>query len=100
MTARGRRGATGLQAARGTVQGTHTRRVQGLGRGAWPIRCRPASAFVYGGMAARRRARAWAIRATSCAQRSSCFAVQQALFDHRLLKILKQKWTKRSIAKL
>jgi hypothetical protein len=52
MTACGRRGVAGVQAARDTVQGTHTthtRRVQGLGRGARPIGRRPASAFVYGG---------------------------------------------------
>jgi hypothetical protein len=49
MTARGRRGMADVQTAHGTVQGTHTRRVQGLGRGARPIRHRPASTFVYGG---------------------------------------------------
>jgi hypothetical protein len=49
MTARVRRGVAGVQTARGTVQGTHTRRVQGLGRGARPIERRPASTFVYDG---------------------------------------------------
>jgi hypothetical protein len=49
MTARGRRGVAGVQAARSTVRGTHTRHAQGLGRGARPIRCRPASAFEYSG---------------------------------------------------
>jgi hypothetical protein len=49
MTARGRRRVAGVQIARGTVQGTHTRRVQGLGRGARPIGRRPALTFVYGG---------------------------------------------------
>jgi hypothetical protein len=31
MTARGRRGVAGVQAACSTVQGTHTRHAQGLG---------------------------------------------------------------------
>jgi hypothetical protein len=59
MPARGRRGVAGVQAARGTVRGTHTRRVQGLGHGVRPNGRRPASTFVYGGLAACRRGRAW-----------------------------------------
>jgi hypothetical protein len=53
MTVCGPRGVAGVRAARGIVQGTHTRRVQGLGRGARPIECRPTSAFVYGGITSR-----------------------------------------------
>jgi hypothetical protein len=49
MTTRGRRGVAGVQAARSTVRGTHTRHAQGLGHGARPIGRRPASAFEYGG---------------------------------------------------
>jgi hypothetical protein len=79
MTVRGRRGVAGVQAARGTVQGTHTRRVQGLGHGARPIGRRPASAFVYSGMV-------WHADATGRGQyvrrrargRSACFAVQHS----------------------
>jgi hypothetical protein len=36
MTARGRRGVAGVQAARGIVRETHTRRVPGLGSGVRP----------------------------------------------------------------
>jgi hypothetical protein len=45
IMARGRRGVAGVQAARSTVQGTHTRHVQGLGLGARSIERKPASAF-------------------------------------------------------
>jgi hypothetical protein len=55
MTTHGRRGVAGVQAARGTVRGTHTHRVQGLGRSVRPNGRRPASAFVYGVLAACRR---------------------------------------------
>jgi hypothetical protein len=80
MTARGRRGVANVQAARGTVRGTHTRRVQGLGRGARPNGRRPASAFVYGGMATCRRGRAWPyVRRHACG-RSACFAVHHSTF--------------------
>jgi hypothetical protein len=64
MVARGPRGVAGVQAARSTVQGTHTRHAQGLGFGARSIGRRPASVFVYDrydsrrrGALARRRAR-------------------------------------------
>jgi hypothetical protein len=90
----------GVQAARGTVGGTHTRRVQGLGRGARPNRRRPDSAFVYGAL---RHADAARRGHTRDVVRTGALPVLQisiALFDHILLKISKQKWTKRSIAKL
>jgi hypothetical protein len=64
MAVRGRRGVAGVQAARSTVQGTHTRHTQGLGLDTRSIGRRPASAFVYGrygsslhGALAQRRAR-------------------------------------------
>jgi hypothetical protein len=98
MTARGRRGVAGVQAARGTVRGTHMHRIQGLGRGARPNGRRPASAFMYGSMPT------WpGVGHTRDVVRGGALPVLQfsiALFDHRLLKISKQNWTKRSIAKL
>jgi hypothetical protein len=78
MTAHGRRGVAGVQAARGTVRGTHTHRVQGLGRGARPNERRPASAFVYGGMAACQRGRAWPYARRRARRRSACFANQHS----------------------
>jgi hypothetical protein len=46
--ARGRRGVAGVQAARSTIQGTHTRHAQGLGLDARSIRRKLALAFGYG----------------------------------------------------
>jgi hypothetical protein len=100
MTTRGRHGVAGVQAARGTFRGTHTRRVQGLGRGARPNRRRRASAFVYGGMVACRRGRAWPYARRRARGTLPALQFSIALFDHLLLKISKQKWSKRSIAKL
>jgi hypothetical protein len=68
----------GVQAARATVRGTHTRRVQGLGRGVRPNGRRPASAFVYGGLAACRRGRAWPYARRRARGRSACFAFQHS----------------------
>jgi hypothetical protein len=78
MTARGRLGVASVQEARGTIRGTHTRRVQGLGRGARPNRNRPASAIVYGGMEACRRGRAWPYERRRARGRSACFANQHS----------------------
>jgi hypothetical protein len=78
MTARGWRGVAGVQAARGTIRGTHTRRVQGLGRGAQPNGRSLSSAFVYGGMEASRRGRAWPYARHRARERSACFANQHS----------------------
>jgi hypothetical protein len=78
MTARGRRGVAGVQADRGTVRGIHTRRVQGLGHGVRPNGRRPASAFMYDGLAARRRGRAWPYARRRAHGRSTCFAFQHS----------------------
>jgi hypothetical protein len=100
MTARGRRGMAGEQAARGTVQGSHTRRVLGLGRGIRPNRRRPASAFVYGVLAACRRGQRGLTRDVVRADVLPVLHFGLALFDRLLLKIFQRKWTKRSTAKL
>jgi hypothetical protein len=78
MTACGRRGVAGVQAACGTVRGTHTRRLQGLGRGVRPNGRRPASAFVYGGLAACWRGRAWPYTRRHMSGHSACFAFQHS----------------------
>jgi hypothetical protein len=100
MTARGRRGVAGVQAARGIVQGTHTRRVPGLGRGVRPNGRRPASTFVYGGLAACRRGRRGLTRDVVRADVLPVLHFSLALFDRLLLKIFQHKWTKRSTTKL
>jgi hypothetical protein len=84
----------GVQAARGVVRGTHTRRVQGLGRGVRPKGRRPASAFVYGGLAACRRGRRGLTRDVMRAGALPVLHFSLALFDRLLLKILQQKWTR------
>jgi hypothetical protein len=100
MTARGRCGVAGVRAARGIVQGTHTRRVQGLGRGVLPNGRRPTSAFVYGGLAACRRGRRGLTRDVVLADILSVLHFSLAMFDRLLLKIFQHRWTKQSIAKL
>jgi hypothetical protein len=100
MAARGRRGVTGELAARGTVQETLTRRVPGLGCGVRPNGCRPASAFVYGGLAACRRGWRGLTHDVVRADVQPALHFGLALFDRFLLKIFQRKWTKRPTAKL
>jgi hypothetical protein len=100
MTARGRRGVAGVQAAHGIVEGTHSRRVPVLGRGVRPNGRRPASAFVYGGLAACRRGRRGLTRDVFRGDILPVLQFSLALFDRLLLKIFQHKWTKRSTAKL
>jgi hypothetical protein len=94
MTSRGRRGVAGVQAARGIARGTHTRRVPGLGRGVRPNGRRPASVFVYGGLAACRRGRAWPYLRRRARGRSGSKQLQVPYFELNFLNFSKLNCTK------
>jgi hypothetical protein len=92
--ARGRRGVAGVQAERGIVRGTHTRRVPGLGRSVRPNGRRPASAFVYGSLASCRRGRAWPYPRRRARGRSGSKQLQVPYFELNFLNFSKQNCTK------
>jgi hypothetical protein len=101
MTARGRRGVAGVQAARSTVQGTHTRHAQGLGLDAQSIGRKPALAFGYDQYGGGRRGADDAAWATSRARaRLTPFEFHLALLKQEKLPILQLKCYPQSIPKL
>jgi hypothetical protein len=84
----------GVQAARGIIQGTHTRRVLGLGRGVRPNGRRPASTFMSCGLAACRRGRAWPYPRRRARGRSGSKQLQVPYFELNFLNFSKYNCTK------